>query len=136
MATKRRLANPSPAEFFTELCDMWGIVPVRAEGNSMSGELTITFQRVTTGPVDQNKLPGCDGLRIAKVVFNAPATIVYWSDNSKTVVKAGGNDPYDPEKGLAMAIAKKVMGNQSNYYNEFRKWLVKPEEKEEQEANE
>lgn len=59
-----------------------------------------------------------------KVIFNDPATIVYWEDGSKTVVKAEGED-FDPEKGLAMAIAKKYLGNKGNYYDVFRKWLPK-----------
>lgn len=57
-----------------------------------------------------------------KVIFNDPATIVFWDDGTKTVVKAE-NEPFDPEKGLAMAIAKKSLGNKGNYYNEFKKWL-------------
>lgn len=61
---------------------------------------------------------------IKKVIFNNPATIVMWEDRTKTVVKAEGED-YDPEKGLAMAIAKKAFGNEGNYYNEFKKWLPK-----------
>lgn len=32
---------------------------------------------------------------------------------------------FDPEKGLSMAIAKKVFGNKGNYYNEFKKWIPK-----------
>jgi hypothetical protein len=65
---------------------------------------------------------------IKRVVFNEPATIVFWSDNTKTVVKCQDGDIYDPEKGLAMAIAKKYLGNKGSYCNEFKKWL--PEEKE------
>lgn len=61
-----------------------------------------------------------------KVIFNDPATIVYWVDGSKTVVKAE-SEPFDPEKGLAMAIAKKHLGNKGNYYDIFRKWLPKVE---------
>ena len=61
---------------------------------------------------------------IKKVIFNNPATIVMWEDGTKTVVKAEGED-YDPEKGLAMTIAKKAFGNEGNYYNEFKKWLPK-----------
>lgn len=61
---------------------------------------------------------------IKKVIYNNPATIVIWEDRTKTVVKAEDED-YDPEKGLAMAIAKKAYGNQGNYYNEFKKWLPK-----------
>lgn len=59
---------------------------------------------------------------IKKVVFNSPATIVFWKDGSKTVVKAQNDETFDPEKGLAMAIAKKTMGNKGNYYNEIKKW--------------
>ena len=59
---------------------------------------------------------------IVKVIFNDPATIVFWSDRSKTVVKADG-EKFDPEKGLAMVISKKFLGNKGNYYREFKKWL-------------
>ena len=69
-------------------------------------------------------------LAIKKVVFNAPATIVFWDDGTKTVVKCE-NEEYDPEKGLAMAIAKKALGNQGNYYNQFKKWMPKKEEEDE-----
>ena len=64
---------------------------------------------------------------IKKVIFNDPATIVFWDDGSKTVVKAH-DEPFDPEKGLAMAISKKFLGNKGNYYNEFKKWLPEEEE--------
>ena len=66
---------------------------------------------------------------IKNVYFNAPVTVVIWTDGSKTIVKANGDEPYDPEKGLAMAIAKKFMGDndtKSNYYDVFKKWLPKP----------
>ena len=61
---------------------------------------------------------------IENVIFNDPATIVFWSDGTKTVVKAT-DEGFDPEKGLAMAISKKALGNRGNYYNEFKKWLEK-----------
>lgn len=61
--------------------------------------------------------------QITKVIFNDPATIVFWLDGTKTVVKCDDKEIYDPEKGLAMAISKKALGNQGNYYNEFRKRL-------------
>ena len=65
---------------------------------------------------------------IKKVIFNAPATIVLWTDNTKTVVKCGKNDTYDLEKGLALCIAKKYLGNQGNFNNVFKEWLPKSEE--------
>lgn len=64
-------------------------------------------------------------LKIKKVIFNNPATIVFWSDGTKTVVKAGANDIFDPEKGLAMAISKKMLGNNYTAYGRFKKWLPK-----------
>lgn len=66
---------------------------------------------------------------IKDVIFNDPAVIVLWNDGTKTVVKCSENDIFDPEKGMAMAIAKKALGNQGNYYNTFKKYL--PEEEEE-----
>ena len=68
---------------------------------------------------------------IKNVIFNDPATIVFWNDGTKTVVKVNVNEDFDPEKGLAMAISKKMLGNKSNYYNEFKKWLPKEENEEE-----
>lgn len=62
---------------------------------------------------------------IKNVIFNDPATIVFWNDGSKTVVKAQDGDEFDPEKGLAMAISKKVLGNKYDYYNTFSRWLKK-----------
>ena len=62
-------------------------------------------------------------LEILRVVFNGPATIVFWSDKTKTVVKCGKRDKFDPEKGLAMAIVKKMFGNKGNYYNIIKKSL-------------
>lgn len=60
--------------------------------------------------------------KIKQVIFNNPATIVFWTDNTKTIVKAV-NEKFDPEKGLAMAIAKKFLGNKGSYFNEFKKWI-------------
>ena len=59
---------------------------------------------------------------ITNVIFNDPATIVIWSDGSKTVVKTQNNEVFDPEKGLAMAITKKSLGNKGNYFDEIKKW--------------
>jgi hypothetical protein len=71
------------------------------------------------------------GLRfyIKDVIFNDPATIVFWSDGTKTVVKAH-NEEFDPEKGLAMAICKKILGNKGNFNNLFKKWIPEEEKTE------
>lgn len=60
---------------------------------------------------------------------SVPATIVFWTDGTKTVVKAI-NEEYDPEKGIAMAFVKKMFGNKGNYFNQIKKWLPKVEQTE------
>lgn len=90
---------------------------------------------------------------IENVIFQNPATIVFWSDGTKTVVNCMDNveerkkivdgketiirkprkcDTYSKEAGLAMAIAKKWAGNNGNYNNIFRKFI--PEMAEEEKA--
>ena len=75
-------------------------------------------------PTDRNRLPF-----IKQVIFHDPATIVYWTDGTRTVVKCHDGDMYDPEKGLAMAISKKALGNKVNYRNVFKQWLPEEEVK-------
>ena len=77
-----------------------------------------------------NSTYGIGSLRIPEiknVIFNDPATIVFWEDGTKTVVKCQDGDEFDPEKGLAMAIAKKAYGNKGGYCNKMKKWLPKEE---------
>lgn len=63
-------------------------------------------------------------LYIEDVIFNPPATVVFWSDGSKTVVKCGDSEEFDPEKGVAMAIVKRVFGNKGNYNNVIHEWTT------------
>lgn len=64
--------------------------------------------------------------RPTKVIFHNPATIVFWNDGTKTVVKCQEGDTYSEEMGLALCFSKKMLGNRSNFNNEFKKWI--PEE--------
>lgn len=65
---------------------------------------------------------------IKRVIFNDPATIVLWNDGTKTVVKCQDGDIYDKEKGLALCIAKKYLGNKGNFNEVFKKWIPKENE--------
>lgn len=47
---------------------------------------------------------------IKKVIYNDPATIIFWSDGTKTIVKCMEDDDYDPEKGFMAAVTKKAFG--------------------------
>lgn len=69
--------------------------------------------------------PSMNAGSIKNVIFNPPATVVYWTDGTKTVVKCNENDIFDPEKGLALAVTKRCAGNRGAYYTEIRHWVKK-----------
>lgn len=60
---------------------------------------------------------------ISRVIFNDPATIILWADGTKTVTKTHGDDAFDPEKGFAVACAKKLLGNGDAFREECKKWI-------------
>lgn len=101
------------------LCRPTALVEVEEIACNDSDErLTVTGKVIHSGMMP----------RINKVIFNDPATIVLWSDGTKTVVKAN-NEEFDKEKGLAMAIAKKLYGyNKGNYYNIFKRYCGEGEQ--------
>ena len=84
-------------------------------------DASIKFNLVKQSPVVYQ-------FEIQRVLFNDPATIVFWKDGTKTVVKCQDGDVYSEEVGLALCFAKKALGNQSNFNNVFKKWV--PEAKE------
>ena len=67
---------------------------------------------------------GNTNLKIERVIFSDPATIVVWSDNTKTIVKTQNDEPFDTEKGLALAIIKRLYGNSGSYYDLFKKYCA------------
>lgn len=72
---------------------------------------------------------------IEKVIYNPPATIIFWKDGQKTVVK-GSDADYDhnricPELGIVHAIAKRALGNKGNYSTVIKRLVKSTEPKEE-----
>lgn len=62
---------------------------------------------------------------VKNVIFNPPATIVFWVDGSKTVVKCTKNEPFDPEKGMLMAIIKHCFNDGSTRTSKWMKKFTK-----------
>lgn len=58
---------------------------------------------------------------IDSVVFNDPATIVFWKDGTKTVTKCAAGDTFNKETGLAMCIIRKLCNNK-HFNNVFEKF--------------
>lgn len=53
-------------------------------------------------------------LKPKKIIFNYPATIVFWKDGTKTVVKcAAGTDP-DLYNAFCASVCKKIFGSNSH----------------------
>jgi hypothetical protein len=58
---------------------------------------------------------------ISRTIYSPPATVVFWSDGSKTVAKCAPHERFDREKGLAIACAKKLLGEgYADAFKEFR----------------
>lgn len=66
--------------------------------------------------------------KVKKVIFNYPATIILWNDGTKTVVRCGDDEKFDPEKGIAMCLLKKILGNTGDYNNYIRHLIAKGEQ--------
>lgn len=64
---------------------------------------------------------------IKDIIINDPATIILWKDGTKTIVKCQNEDTFDPEKGIAMAILKKLYGNSGFYKDIFEPAIDKYE---------
>lgn len=90
---------------------------VKKENKEMGNNSNYTYGMPKKDPY---LIPG-----IAKVIYNPPATIIFWTDKTKTVVKCCKNDIYDPEKGFAMAVIKKLCGNDSALFHKlFKTWTL------------
>ena len=55
-----------------------------------------------------------------RVIYNSPATIAFWADGSKTVVKCDKGDVYDPKYGLALCYMKKALGSSRAFNDALR----------------
>lgn len=47
---------------------------------------------------------------VKEIIYHDAATIVYWTDGTKTVVKCNENDEYSEYAGFVAAVAKKMYG--------------------------
>lgn len=66
-------------------------------------------------------------IKIRKVIFHNPATIVFWEDGTKTVVKCMKGDVYNYEMGIAMCMLKKIFGDSYRYFKkDVKKWIPEP----------
>ncbi len=87
--------------------------------SSCAERITETLDKKTKSLKDfENRFFGTYKIpEVREIRYNGPATIVFWEDNTKTVVKVQpGEKHYDPDKAFAMAVCKKLFGNKFNRY--------------------
>lgn len=63
-------------------------------------------------------------LKPTKIIFNGPATIVFWDDGTKTVVKCTERETFDYEKGVALCYMKRLLGNDNSFKHVFKKFNI------------
>ena len=97
--------NPSAAELFLDAC----------YGNNDPEAAAKTFL--------DHLYSDNDDLEIVDVIFNAPATIVKWSDGDKTVVKCDKEDRFDERVGFLLCVLKKYYNNNIKFYSDLDKWI-------------
>ncbi len=95
----------------------WGDFPYKGENIPRGDGLNPGL------PIPHHKVIGILMPFIENVIFNDPATIVFWSDGSKTVVKCQDGDTFSKETGLAMAIAKRALDNKGRFNETFKQWI-------------
>ena len=66
--------------------------------------------------VCENKLP-------ERYIINKKATILFWKDGTKTIVKKSKDDKYDKEKAFLIAYFHKHCGTSRNQANKYLKEL-------------
>lgn len=68
-------------------------------------------------------------LEVKKIIKNGPATVVFWADGSKTIVKLQDGDQDDIYAAFTAALAKKIFGSTSKVKKIMEKALKESEGK-------
>lgn len=94
------------------------IIAPNGERDRFADGWNATMQHMKHIPSTSTSLPLPEN-----VIFNDPATIVYWDDGTKTVVKCQPGDVFSAETGLTTAMLKKYMGNDNTFNRIINEWL-------------
>ena len=106
-----------PVDVFLQSLAPAGVMCVRVDGQPCKKPCNRTSEKVEPKKEKpENRILA----KVEKVIFKDPVTVVFWKDGTRTTVKCTGDEKYDPEKGLAMAAIKKMLGNKYDYYNDVQ----------------
>ena len=62
-------------------------------------------------------------IKIKRIIFNPPATVIIWEDDTKTVVKCAEDDEFNPEIGVAMCYMKKIYGSRHAFSKKVESYI-------------
>lgn len=62
-------------------------------------------------------------LEVKRIIFNPPATVIIWEDDTKTVVKCAEDDEFNPEIGVAMCYMKKIYGSRHAFSKKVESYI-------------
>lgn len=104
-------------EQITKICKDWSVrvMPPRYDSSTIEARNYVKcypYGQLYISKKEENWEP-----YIEKVIFNPPATIVFWKSGGKTVVKCNEPDEYDKAKGVALCYMKKALMNSSGEFN-------------------
>lgn len=76
---------------------------------------TVDNKGVFMSKVNPGIVIGAEGdcLTVKSIIYNNPATIVFWSDGTKTVVKRLKGTPFNKYNAFCAAVCKKLYGSNS-----------------------
>lgn len=88
-----------------------------------------------------DKITASYGIRmpeVKKITHSGPCTIVFWKDNTKTIVRKEEGIDYDPYAAFTAALAKKIYGSNSKVHKILETKTVesKPKKKKKESADE
>ena len=83
----------------------------------------VHYNKYNIGTVDKGtrSLREIYELKVEKIITNGPATIVFWNDRTKTIVKRDNYDEDDLYDAVANALAKKIFGSTSKFHKTIDK---------------
>ena len=126
------LYNDKGIEKKEDKIELSASVPQKGKFNSIDSSAINTDDYFTFVPKEAVILKKYNSKKIfnvpnvEKVLFRNPATIVWFSDGTKSVAICGYDDVYDKETGMAICLCKRMLGNKE-YRELMDKWCYKKE---------
>lgn len=103
---------------------LWGSPTITVNGKSPLSFGDFVLQNSFQNMIAKYHIP-----KVKRIIFNDPATIVFWEDGTKTVVKCMEGYEFSEYYGFVCALAKKLYGSNSKVVSMIKKHATTVEKK-------